>query len=104
MKPFGYTDPKTIFTKLLSLEERKYDIEKNDVKHPLWCASVEFFNYFMKRTEVVLINSTVLLIRSAIGHSNICATNIYTSKSCLHGAGFTACCVSIPFSHISHLR
>lgn len=104
MKPFGYTGPKTIFTKVLNLGERKYDIEKNDVKHPLWCASIEFFNYFMKRAEVGLFNSTALLFRSAIGHSNICAINTYTLKSCLHGAGFTACCVSIPFSYISHLR
>lgn len=104
MKPFGYISSEMIFAKRQNLSERKYDIEKDDVKHSLWYASIEFFNCFMKRAEICLINRTAILFHSVISYSNICATNKYTSKSSLHGAGFTACCVSIPFSFTSHLR
>ena len=119
MGPLGY---KSLITSdfcmnILNIKGQTNSIETNDVKHPLENAWTACFNKTLRRAGIVFNNLTALCacccsfypftsvkFFSKLRPTISSASNIYTSNSSFHDAGFMACCVSIPYFYNSHLR
>ena len=117
MKPLGYQSLKATVSIQDSDLIGHNNIETNDVKHSHKHALSIIFNKSLQKTVNVFHSMTVFtsystslylqkinkffyLLRPAYSSTSC----ILTSNSKLHDAGQMACCVSISYFHISHLR